>query len=323
MNGFYLGCDVSGLSTKEIDRTVEGLFRTGLYAAGYGTLRLGERSETDIPALEVLRARGFALDLTVTDEASAALAGKVHADAATVCGKDRAKAEVLIKTLREAQVRRICLKIQDDADFAWAAGLADVVDIRNIGPEDDYFTVTRHRMDSCRDGDTDKERSLTKARRDALQPGGRYQFGTLPMEYDEERNLAILFMAAVLGTPLVVGPNPDSVTPGVLDALKNRELIMAAKRGVGKVVRYYDPWHMLLGKEKDAQSRWMLIINRCHGDSFTDVTLEDLGWDEPFMATDVRTGRLLAQSVRQYSIYVETSDHPGTPCGNLILAEKA
>lgn len=327
MNGFYMGYDVSKLSLSRLHAAVQRLFISGLYAAGYQTLRLGDRSDCEpdefAAMADSLRARGFDLDLTVGSCAETQMLKRIRARMATVVVKDKAQAEMLVQEIRKLDIRRLCLVIDDEADFAWAAKLADVVDLRNISAHDDFYDITRHRLDSCFDDDADPEHSITLARKNALEEGGRYHFGSMPLHFDDERNIAIYFMHAMLGCALVIDADLSVLSEKVIDVLKGREVIEAAMEGVGQVIRYYDPWHVAVGKNITPEMRYLLLLNRCHGDRQCWITFRELGWNQKFWSVrNLRTGVVDSSKTYQgFTVNLETSDHPLTPCCGIYLTK--
>lgn len=325
MNGFYMGFDAGSYPLAKIDDLAKKLISSGLYAAGYQTIRLGKRGEEDKEALiglcRQLQALGFQIDITLCKD-SVALAGEVGAQMVTFIAGERDAVCEAAAAARDAGVRRVCVRTDDETDLDWAAKIADVVELSVISAGDDFFDITRDRMDSCRDGDVDIERSTANLRRGKLLPGGRYQLGALPIRFDDERNYAILCAYAVLGCPLVIANDPDELSAATLEHLKSQKTIEVAAAGVGGVIRYHDPWHVLFGKMKDEKSGWMLIFNRCHGDKPGDIVAQDFGWDTSFELLSVRTGELAAQKVRRFDAYVESSDYPLNPCCQLYLGNQ-
>ena len=69
--GFYMGYDASRLGEDALRRQARLLLDTGLYRAGYRTLRLGRVERFDAPEklAASLRALGFQLDFTAAPDA--------------------------------------------------------------------------------------------------------------------------------------------------------------------------------------------------------------------------------------------------------------
>lgn len=322
MNGFYMGFDASGYLLENMSDLARTLVSSGLYAAGYQTIRLGERNaETTDKLLGVcnrLRALGFQIDITLCRE-NMGLAQEIGASMVTLYAEPREDVQCAVEAARDVGIQRVCIKTTDEADLDWAAKIADVVELMVISARDDFFDITRDRMDSCRDGDVDIEKATANLRKGKLLPGGSYQLGAMPIRFDDERNYAIFCAYAVLGCPLVIDIDPRELSQKTLNLLKCSKTIEAAAAGVGGVIRYYDPWHVLFGKMKDEKSGWMLIFNRCHGDKPGDILAHDFGWDTSFELFNVRTGALEAQKVTRFDAYVESSDYPLNPCCQLYL----
>ena len=324
MTGFYMGYDAEKLTGEELLQEAKKVVDTGLQAAGFRTMRLGnvERFGECAPELIAkLRRMGFQSDVLVkaTDFADIADAtaklGALNMQAITLDAiPETDKTTALAKAIREANAKlRIVVRVAGQDDIAWATEIADVVELPAVEETKDYFEITRHCFDSCRDGDVDIAKADANLRADMLKGHTRYQVGTLPLWFDDERNLAILSQAAMLGCPLVI-EQVGEMTDRLIETLKDPLFAEIASLSVGRVVRYYDPWHVLMGKKLSDSSWYMLILNRCHGDCPTDILPADLGWSERFAVTDLLEGKLLCECVSHFEVHVETSDHPSTPC---------
>lgn len=324
MTGFYMGYDASKLPKCEVLAQVHLLLDKGLFSAGYTLVRLGDVSRfgNDVQTLVAKTQQlGFQIGITVkvTDKTSADCVyqqvSAVNANMVTLEG-EKATLEVILPELREKSggKKRIAVAVADTADLAWAAPLADVVELPGIPEDADYFTITRHRLDSCNEQELSIELSDANIRASYMQGNGRYQIGSLPVWFDHERNAAIFAQEAMLGCPFVIEGDIATMTDKTLALLKHSTYAKIAAQGVGRVVRYYDPWHVLMSKPIGDQGWYMIILNRCHGDGFTDILKKDIDWNGRFSVTDALTGKLLAAIVRHWEAHVETSDHPSTPC---------
>ncbi|MBR3304374.1 MAG: hypothetical protein IKI74_00915 [Christensenellaceae bacterium] len=325
-NGFYMGYDASCLDEKEISRQADLLLDTGLYNAGYQVIRLGRPDGrfSDIGAFSgALKSRGFSTDITLDNsisvEEAESLIRRTGAQMITVdAGADHEAAERLIGAA--GKNIRVAVKASKD-DLAWASGIADVVIIDSITDDADFFEITRNQLDSCRDGDTDPKASEANLRADAMEEGGTYQPGDLPLKFDFFRNEAVFIQFAMLGCPLVINGDIAGLGKKTLELLKNREIIHVARAGLGRTARYYDPWHVLITKPFSSREAYAFILNRCHGDTKTDIVPGDVGWDDQFACYDLLENRIVAQKISSYEIHVETSDHPETPCCRLYRLE--
>ena len=319
--GFYMGYDARGLSDKEIMRQAKLLLDGGYYRAGYRTLRLYEGSGK---AANALHAMGFKLDVTIDadtpDEEAIELVSKLGAQGVTIQNVvDKAEVEQLVSALGAGVRVSLCVP---QADMAWAAQLADVAELNAITDDADFFEITRNQLDSCREGDTDAARSDANLRADAMPQGAAYAVGALSLRFDEERNRAIFAQMCMLGCPLVLRGDVSDYPEHLARLVRDDKLIRIAASGLGRTVRYYDPWHVLLGKPC-GDAWWMLVLNRCHGDTFTDITPADMGWDSRFAMWDCMSGEMIGESLEKFEVHVETSDHPQTPCCKLYRVEKA
>ena len=322
--GFYMGYDASRLGEDALRRQARLLLDTGLYRAGYRTLRLGRVERFDAPEklAASLRALGFQLDFTVAPEAGVdGVAERIQALGAgmlTIDGSDREAARNLAAAF--AGKLRVAVAAEDAAE--WAGDCADVAELNVIREDDDFFEITRNRLDSCRDGDTDVARSDANLRRAAMGAGGAWSAGNLPLRFDMYRNQAIFMQAAILGCPLVLAGDIAELPGETLALLTCEPILRIAKAGLGGVARYYDPWHALLTKPARDGATWALILNRCHGDQPTNLLPADLGWEGRFSLRQLPEDRLVGANLETFEAHLETSDHPETPCCGLYLAER-
>ena len=126
----------------------------------------------------------------------------------------------------------------------------------------------------------------------------------------------------MLGCPLVLTGDVSVFSRSYTALVTNANLIRLARLGLGKTVRYYDPWHVLLGKPDGENTKYMMILNRCHGDAPTDILPDDLGWESRFSVREWPEDALVGECLERFAVHVETSDHPGTPCCMLYMIEK-
>ena len=324
-NDFYMGYDASALKEQELLAQAENLLNLGFYSAGYDVLRLGDagRFENAEALGAKLRSVGFKLDIAIPCAASAeeaeALVKLWQPAMVTLTGAaDHEKAEKLMESLNGV---RIAVRVEEK-DLAWAAEKADVAELDVLTETGDYFDVTRHQLDSCREGDVDTEKSDANLRARAMKDGGVWYPGTLPCRFDYYRNEAIFINMCVLGCPLVLCGDVEKLPAAYAALVKNEKLIRMASLGVGHVARYYDPWHSLLAKAETEKTGFALILNRCHGDQPTNILPADLGWDCRFRLMSWPEGELLGANLETFEAHVETSDHPQTPCCRLYRLEQ-
>ena len=327
-SGFFMGYDASWLDESEILRQTRLLLDTGLYSAGYRLIRLGEirgKSIRDARQLAaMLHARGFQLDVTLrpSDDAeiAATLADTLGARMITLPETMTAESRDAIAAALAGKARiAVCAKPED---FERAAKVADVVELHTISETDDFFEITRNRLDSCRDGDTDASASDANLRNGALRPGGAWQPGNLPLRFDAYRNEAVFTQYCMQGCPLVLEGDIAQLPAATLTLLQNAKLIALAGRGPGCVTRYYDPWHVLLTKPLSNRSACAMILNRCHGDRPTDILPADFDWECRFSIRELLSDQLVGANLGGFEVHVETSDHPETPCCRLYYVEK-
>ena len=318
-----MGYNASALTEAALLERSRLLLNLGLYAAGYSTLRLGDMSRFEDPAAlcRQLRSVGFRLDIAIScaadfDQSEALVKACEPAMVTLTDTGDHALAERLAARLN-APV--LCVRTDD---LAWGAALADVVELNTLTPDGDYFDVTRHQLDSCRNGDVDAALSDANLRAQALQPGAAWYPGDLPLRFDYYRNEAIFMNFCMLGCPLVLSGDPAQLPARTLALVSNDRLIQLARLGSGRVARYYDPWHSLLAKNESEKTGYALILNRCHGDQPTNILPADLGWDCRFRLESWPDGELLGANLETFEAHVETSDHPQTPCCRMYRLEK-
>ena len=327
-NGFYMGYDACGLHPAEVAEQARILLDDGWFSAGYQLVELGhvnpeQRDEIIQTAVRLSRI-GFQIGIRTGAEASPEeMQTEVKAFNArmiTIEHKgDRKKTEALVSAVPPGI--RIGIAVAEE-ELAWAATLADTVVLNVMKPESDFFEITRNELDSCRDGDTDSTRSAANLRTDCLKPGGRILAGNLVTRFDTYRNEAVFLQMCMLGHPLMLQGDLSRITLELAETLCDERLIHLAGCCAGRVLRYYDPWHVLLGKADGDKYAYALILNRCHGDQPTNLLPADLGWEGRFAVRLWPEDELAGASLETYETHVETSDHPQTPCCRLLRVEK-
>lgn len=317
--GFYMGYDAGCLKEAEIREQAALLLNRGLYTAGYRTLRLGRigaagRFDDIADLVRDLRAMGFELDVTVCSHEEAKRAENLRVQMITLADMDDAEAEVVAEEIGG----RVRVAIATGREkLSRAAKLADVVILDIIPKYEDFFELTRNQLDSCRDGDTDIDKSEANLRADAMEEGGTYQPGNVPMWFDHRRNEAVFIQMCMLGCPLVLEGNIALYAQPDVDLISNARLLQVARSGLGRTIRYYDPWHVMLGKSAGPRGVYRMILNRCHGDTRTDILPADLGWEGRFAIREWPEDQLVGANLEHFAVHVETSDHPETPCCRL------
>ena len=324
-NGFYMGYDASALNEQQLLRQARLLLDHGFYAAGYDTLSLGctQRFEQPAELAQYLRSIGFKLNVTIPCTLSIEAAD-------TLIGVWEPAMITLTETVDHHKVEQMAQRFQGlriavaaaDGDLAWAGAVADAAVLNVLTDCADYFDVTRHQLDSCRNDDVDTALSDANLRAAALQPGGVYHAGNLPYRFDYYRNEAIFLNMCMLGCPLVLSGDIAALPARYAALVCNEKLIHLARLGTGRVARYYDPWHSLLVKTETEKTAYALILNRCHGDQPTNILPADLGWDGRFQLRSWPQDELLGANLETFEAHVETSDHPQTPCCRLYRIEK-
>ena len=327
-NGFYMGYDASGLTPQQILCQAQALLDEGWYAAGYQTVEVGVRNAEELCLLketaENLRTVGFRVGVEAggecTAEEIAAMISALGAQRVTLChAGDNAHTEDMLRSLPKGV--SVSLRVEEK-DLAWAAQAADTVILESSTLTGDFFEVTRNQLDSCRDGDTDTAKSTANLRNACLKEGGRIALGPLPLRFDYYRNEAIFLQLCMLGCPLILKGDVRAVPKRFADLAQNPEVIHVASCVPGCVLRYYDPWHILMGKPDGEKYAYALLLNRCHGDQPTDLKPADLGWEGRFRIVLWPENVLAGAMLESYEIHLETSDHPQTPCCRLVRAER-
>ena len=152
--------------------------------------------------------------------------------------------------------------------------------------------------------------------------GGAWRAGNLPLRFDSYRNEAIFAQYCMLGCPLVLEGDLAALPGMTLRLLRQEAMIDMARRGAGRVARYYDPWHVLLVKRIGEGAAFAMILNRCHGDQPTNLLPEDLGFGGRFSLRQLPKYRLVGANLETFEAHLETSDHPETPCCAVYFAEQ-
>lgn len=313
-NGFYMGYDARLLSASDIKHAADTLLDDGFYSAGYNTLILGDilRLNQDETYFLSLKNRGFRISVDATKDNVGAILNLTHAD--MVCSDDAD----LLKGLPENVVTA---HYTNDNDLLQGGACSDISVLNVIAEADDFFEITRNRLDSCLPEDISKEHSLANRRAHAVGDGG-YQPGNISICFDYYRNEAIFLQMCILGCPLILQGDVQKYPESLRALLKNPRIIDMARRGKGGVARYYDPWHELLSKEISPKRHFALVLNRCHGDQPTDIRPEDFGFSGRFRIEEYPAGTLAGADLESFHVHVETSDHPQTPCCKLYLVEE-
>ena len=327
-DGFYMGYDAAGLESWEVLDQARILLNDGWFNAGYQLIALGriarEQREEMILAAAKLRSTGFQIGVSVGAGVSAGeMEQEIQAFGARMVtiehAGDRKQTETLAAAVRPGV--RTGIRVPE-GDLCWAAEAADTVILDVMKPESDFFEVTRNELDSCRDGDTDTGKSAANLRAACLKDGGRILPGNVVTRFDYFRNEAIFLQMCMLGGPLMLEGDLADITPEMADLACDERVIHAAGCGAGRVLRYYDPWHVLLGKADGEKYAYALMLNRCHGDQPTNLLPADLGWNGRFAVRLWPEDELAGACLETYEAHVETSDHPQTPCCRLLRAER-
>ncbi len=319
-NGFYMGYDASKQNEQEIFRQARLLLDRGFYSAGYNTIRLGDARRFADPAAltRALRGVGFQLDVeipcTMEPEEAYALVKEWEPAMITLTETaDHAKAE---KMAEGFQGLRVAVCVENEA-LAWAGETTDIAVLNALTDTADFFDITRHQLDSCRNEDVDTARSVANLRAAAMKNGAVYQVGNLPLRFDAYRNEAIFLNMCMLGCPLVLSDDLEQMPAASAALVCNEKLLHVARLGLGRVARYYDPWHSLLVKAESEKTAYAMILNRCHGDQPTNILPADLGWSSRFQVRSWPCDEMIGANLETFEAHVETSDHPQTPCCKL------
>lgn len=330
---FYMGVDASGWDAETIAYEAAELNRTGLFDVGYKTVLLGADYEDKLPILrELVKScfeAGITLDATIVDDEKAESLKKIPSlRIVRLVGTDDV---ATLKTAAE-KVKAACgrAKVQVEVSAENAAEVIEFADLLyyapSVGRVIDYFTITRHFLDSCYDKDIELAHSDAVIRANIVGDK-RYECLAMPLHYNYYKNQAIYFNYVILGTPLVLGTKPSELSEDTIEMLLDEEIIGYASSSapMGKVAHYYDPWHVLYSRALGGNRHLTCVVNRCHGDAPVNILPDrDLGGSpKPFSVYDLDEKRILASSCNHFEIYVETTDHPLTPSAKLLLIEES
>lgn len=331
---FYMGVDASNWDAETLIFEAAELNRTGLFDVGYKTLLLGTDYEDKIPVMNKLAnscfVAGITLDATTADDAKIeSLKELPSLRIVRLNGTDNI---ALLKAVTEKiKTTYNKVNVQVEATAENAKEIIAFADLLYYAPDAkrkiDYFSITRHLLDSCNEKDLSLELSDSVIRAGIMQDGKLYECLPMLLDYNYYKNQSIYFNYLILGTPLVLGTNPSELSEDTIDLLLDEDILAYAALSVpmGKIVHYYDPWHVLYGRNLGGNRYLMCILNRCHGDAAVNL-LPDRDFDanlKPFSVYDLDEKRLLACACKHFEIYVETSDHPRTPSAKLLLVEEA
>lgn len=330
---FYMGVDASNWDAETLAYEAAELVRTGLFDVGYKTFLLGTEYEDKIPVMKELVNScfdaGITLDATTVDDEKVASLKQLPViriirlngtdDVATL----KAAAEKL-----KAAYERTWIQVEVNAENA--KEVIEFADLLYYPPLEgypiDYFMITRHFLDSCYDEDIELEHSDSIIRAGIVGADKRYECLPMPLHFNYYKNQALYFNYVVLGTPLVLGTKPSELGEDTIDLLLDEEIIALASSSapMGKIVHYYDPWHVLYGRDLGGTRHLMCIVNRCHGDAAVNILSKRDFASNPyhFSAYDLAEKKIQVCSSSHFEIYVETSDHPLTPSARLLLIDE-
>lgn len=334
---FYMGVDASNWDAETLAYEAAELMNTGLFEIGYKTILLGSDYEDKLTVMRKLSTScfesGITLDATKVDDDKVATIRRIPAlRIIRLNGTDDvAVLKAAVEKIRGAKMWGV--KIQIEATAENAKEVIEFADLLYYAPPAnmvvDYFTITRHFLDCCLEHEHQSEVEYSDSVIRANVVGAEKRYECLPMQlhFNYYKNQAIYFNYVVLGTPMVLGTKPSELSEDTLELLLDREILSLASSNVpmGKIVHYYDPWHVLYGRDLGGNRHLLCIVNRCHGDGVTDVQPDrDFGGNpKPFSLYDLAEKRLEVAAGHHYEVLVETSDHPLTPSAKLMLIEEA
>lgn len=332
---FYMGVDASLWDADTLAYEAAELVNTGLFEVGYRTILLGADYEDKLDVMRKLANSCFEAGVTVDaasvdDDRIAELKKVPSLRIVRLNGTaDVAVLKTAAEKLRAANGR---VKIQIEATAENAKELAETADLLYYAPPAgraiEYFNITRHFLDSCHE----KEHKLELDYSDSVIRAGiagdkRYECLSMPLHFNYYKNQAIYFNYVVLGTPLVLGTKPSELSADTIELLLDDEIVSYASCSapMGKVVNYFDPWHVLYERPLGGNRHLMCVMNRCHGDAPMNILPDrDLGGSpKPFSVYDLDEKRLLASGCNHFEIYVETTDRPLTPSAKLLLVDES
>lgn len=236
--------------------------------------------------------------------------------------KDEKLGREMVEAIREFG-RPVLVNVVEENPQPWVIELADQWTFY----EDldlDFYDLTRTTLDNVvvdKSEKMDVELSITSYRAKEVPSGHYYNVGYLPIgaQLDYYRDQAIFSEYCIFSCPLILSMDMESISEQTLSIITNRSAIAINQDSAGKVgsaARYYDPWHCLYRKELADGSFCFVILNRCHGDTPTSIEAEDipLPGDMCYQVYDLWEHRQMGTYSDSYSVQVQTSDVPETPC---------
>lgn len=332
---FYMGADASAWDAETLKNEADELIRTGLFDVGYKTLLLGADYEEKLAVMRELVKSCFETGITldaklVGDDIGEELRKVPSLKIVRLTGSNDAEVLKLAAEKIRAANGRVLVQIEADADNA--KEVSEYADLLYYAPPAgravEYFNITRHFLDSCHEKEHKMELEYSDAViRADIAGEKRYECLPMPLNFNYYKNQSIYFNYVILGTPLVLGTKPSELADETVELLLDDEIISYAgcSAPMGKVVNYFDPWHVLYGRDLGGSRHLMCIVNRCHGDAAVNILPDrDFGGSpKPFSVYDLDEKHIHASACRHFEIYVETSDHPMTPSARLLLIDEA
>jgi len=207
----------------------------------------------------------------------------------------------------------------------WVAEIANQWNYFDV-LDKDFYNVSRHQMDNCREEDSDETKSLTRERAQYTKLGHFYNIGIMPigtgMGFYQDQ--AIFSDFCILTCPLITGIDLTRMSDETRSILTNKNAIAINQDSMGAAgicAQYYDPWHCLYMKPLADGATAFLMLCRCHGggtatiDAVKHLKIND---QTNFEVFDELAGHSLGTHRGLFSIFVETSDKGTVPCARLL-----
>ena len=239
--------------------------------------------------------------------------------------QDESAARAICECIRKTKNDVLIDLRTDGFPGAWVAEIANQWNFYDV-LDKDFYNVSRHQMDNCREEDNDETKSATRERAKHAGPGHFYNVGIMPIGtgMDFYRDQAIFSDYCILTCPLITGIDLTKMSEATRGILTNKAAIAINQDSLGApgyCAQYYDPWHCRYIKPLADGTTAFLMLCRCHGggtatiDSVKDLKLDNQALFEVF---DVWEGHSLGTHKGLFSIFVQTSDKGTVPCARLL-----
>ena len=113
-------------------------------------------------------------------------------------------------------------------------------------------------------------------------------------------NATVFTRYRVLGCPSVLPGDLGDLPVATLRLLTDPAMIDLARRGLGRVARCHDPWHV---KRVGEGAAFAMILNRWQGDQPANLLPEDVGWQGRFSLRAACACLKFGRNVRKFTLY--------------------